>query len=108
MATMRLAHSIHLSSLHITRGFDYCDEFDMLGIVGDNVLLLLLPDPVNSPESEKTQIVSQHGVTQLSSVLALQAHQIQVSCLEICVVLLRYMILRPHIYRGPTLNTAIR
>ena len=59
MATMRLAHSIHLSSLHITRGFDYCDEFDMLGIVGDNVLLL--PDPVNSPESEKTQIVSQHG-----------------------------------------------
>ena len=57
---MRLAHSIHMSSLHITRGFEYCDEFNILGIVGDSVLWLL-PDPVSSAESRKTQIVSQHG-----------------------------------------------
>ncbi len=62
MATMRLGNSMHMSSLHITRGFDYCEEFDIFGVVGDSVLWLL-PDPVSSTstESRKTQIVSQHG-----------------------------------------------
>lgn len=60
MAMMKLSHRIHLSSLHTTRGFDYCDEFNLLGIVGDNILWLL-PDPVNSEELGKTKMISQHG-----------------------------------------------
>ena len=57
---MRLSHSIHLSFLHTTRGFDYSNEFDLLGIVGDN-LLWLLPDPINSTKLGTTKITSQHG-----------------------------------------------
>ena len=60
MATMRLSRSIHLSSLHTTRGFDYSNEFNLLGIVGDN-LLWLLPDPINSTKLGTTKITSQHG-----------------------------------------------
>ena len=41
---MRLSHAF---SLNTSRGFDYCGEFNVLGIVGDGILWLL-PDPVNS------------------------------------------------------------
>jgi len=55
MASMDISHTIHLSSLHTTRGFDYCDEFDMLGV------LWLLPDPVNSTDTELAKMISKHG-----------------------------------------------
>ncbi len=61
MAMMKRLHSFHLSSLRTTRGFDYCDEFNLLGIVGDSALWLI-PDPVNSAElMGNTNICSQHG-----------------------------------------------
>ena len=40
---MRLSHAF---SLNTSRGFDYCGELNVLGIVGDGILWLL-PDPVN-------------------------------------------------------------
>ncbi len=60
MARIRRLHTIHLSSFHITRGSDYCDEFNLLGIVGDSVLCLL-SDPVNCSELGLNRIISHHG-----------------------------------------------
>ena len=58
MAMIRSLHSIHLSSLHTTRGFEYCDEFNLLGIVGDNVVCLT----VNcSKLKNEAKIMSQHS-----------------------------------------------
>lgn len=46
--------------LFTTRGFNYSEEFDLLGIVGDSSLYLL-PNPLDSMTANGKTIESQHG-----------------------------------------------
>lgn len=60
MISMECSYNVSLASSHNTKGFHFSEQFNVLGIVGDNTVQLLT-DPLEYKDHKKATFPSQHG-----------------------------------------------